>query len=424
MTFHRPRTTPMGGTDRRGFDPRLDLGSLLDAVKVAHPAAGVDALAWELAGRVGADEVSLLIADINGRALVRLRRSFQRDRPSLARAEPERVPLQDTAAGTAIREQRVQLVRGTDGVRVHVPVSERGETVGVLELLLPTMPSEAVVDYLAAAAQALAYVVIADRRHTDLYEVGQRGSELSLEAEIQRRLLPAAYSCEGPQFALAGWQVPADSAGGDTFDYVVGERTLSLSITDAMGHGVAAAQLATLTVGSLRNSRRAGSGLADQARRAGLALSEHAAPDQFVTALLVEIDLASGAARFVNAGHVGPLLVRDGRVVEVGLAPGLVLGIDPGLTYQVHHLQLEPGDRLVLLTDGMFEREAADAEVAEVVAGLGRIHPREVAQTLTRAVLDVSGGAVRDDATVMVVDWFGTGDAAPHPTAAPVSLPR
>ena len=397
---------------RPGVDPRLDLGSLLDAVKAAHPAAGVDALASELAGRVGADEVSLLIADINGRSLIRLRRSFQRERPSLTQAAPERIRLQGTAAGTAIREQRVQLVRGSDGVRVHVPVSERGETIGVLELLLPTMPSDAVVDYLTAAAQALAYVVIADCRHTDLYEVGQRGNELSLEAEIQRRLLPAAYSCEGPQFALAGWQVPAASAGGDTFDYIIGERTLALSITDAMGHGVAAAQLATLAVGSLRNSRRAGADLAEQAQRAGAALAEHAAPDQFVTALLAEIDLPTGATRIVNAGHVGPLLVRDGHVVEIDLEPELVLGIVPGLTYQVQHLQLEPDDRLVLLTDGMFERQAADARVAELLVGLAQVHPREVAQSLTRAVLDVSGGAVRDDATVMVVDWYGPGDAS------------
>lgn len=399
-------------TDRRSdaadtLQARLDLSGLFDVVKAAHPAAGVDALAWELGRRVGARQVSLLIVDIEGQALVRLAGHPERepgeDKEPLAR----HLPLGDSVAGTAIREQRVQVVPDGSGVRVYVPVSERGETVGVLELRLPTPPSAEVIPYLVAAAHALAYVVIADRRHTDVYEVSQRSTALSLAAEIQRRLLPASYSCEGPQFALAGWQIPASSAGGDTFDYVVGERCLSLSVTDAMGHGVAAAQLATLAVGSLRNSRRAGLGLAEQAERASGALAENAAPDQFVTALLVDIDLATGRADMVNAGHVRPLVVRAGRVIEVDIEAGLVLGVLPGVGYQVHRLMLEPGDRLVLMTDGMFEREAADAEVLTLLRDLPSMHPREAAQVLTRAVLDVSAGAVRDDATVMVLDWYG-----------------
>ena len=421
-----PRHHPERGTDTivqsarvaaatDALQARRDLSSLFDVVKDAHPAAGVDALAWELGRRVGAQEVSLLLVDIEGRALVRLIGQAERERSLDAPPGAPRIPLGDSAAADAIRQQQVQVVDDGAGVHAYVPVSERGETIGVLELRLPTAPSADVVSYLAAAAHALAYVVIADRRHTDVYEVSQRSRDLSLEAEIQRRLLPSAYSCQGPEFALAGWQIPASSAGGDTFDYIVGERCLSLSVTDAMGHGVAAAQLATLAVGSLRNSRRAGLGLVEQAERASAALAEHAAPDQFVTALLVDVDLATGAAEMVNAGHVRPLLVRGGRVTEVDMEPGMVLGVLPGLTYQAHRLQLAPGDRLVLMTDGMFEREAADAEVGELLAHLTPMHQREAAQALTRAVLEVSAGAVRDDATVMVLDWYGP----QRPTSAP-----
>lgn len=388
-----------------GAEP--DLPALLDAAEAAHPTAGVEAFARELSVRVGATAVSLLVVDINGQALVRVSRVAHRIPHRLDRSRPERVALAGSPAGAAIREQRLVLVPQPDGVRVLAPVSERGETVGVLDLLLPLAPTEQVLAYVRAAAHALAYVVVADRRHTDAYELAQRGGTLSLEAEIQRRLLPASYSCQGPQFALAGWQVPADSAGGDTFDYVVGEHELALSITDAMGHGVTSAMLATLAVGSLRNSRRAGLDLVQQAHLANTALTEHAHPDQFVTALLVEVSLATGAARLVNAGHVVPLLVRGGHVGEVELTPGLVLGVDAALSLQVQHLQLEPGDRLVMLTDGMFERGAAAAEVADVLAQLGDQHPREVAQILTRAVLDVTAGAIRDDATVLVLDWYG-----------------
>lgn len=378
----------------------------MGAVEAAHPAGAVDALALELASRIGAVSMSLLVVDLEGRSLVRLART-ERTLHVEGAPHEQRIAVEGTAAGTALREQRLQVERTSGAVRVHAPVSQRGETLGVLELRLPATPSADVAAYITAAAHALAYVLIADRRHTDVYEVGQRSRALSLEAEIQRRLLPPSYSCEGPQFALAGWQIPASSGGGDTFDYAVGQRTLSVSVTDAMGHGVAAAQLATLAVGSLRNSRRAGLGPVEQVQRASAALNVHAAPDQFVTALLVVIDLDTGTAALVNAGHVSPLLVRGGRVVEVGLRPGVVLGVLPDSVYEAHHLQLEAGDRLVLLTDGMFEREAAGAEVATLLSSLSDMHPREAAQVLTRAVLDVAGGAVRDDATVLIVDWRG-----------------
>src|SRR5215203_1207 len=90
----------------------------------------------------------------------------------------------------------------------------------------------------------------------------------SLPAEIQRRLLPASYTCEAGQFTLAGWLEPASSVGGDTFDYTLDRDSLQVSITDAVGHQVSAALLATLLVGSLRNGRRKGLPLEEQARYA------------------------------------------------------------------------------------------------------------------------------------------------------------
>ncbi len=389
-------------------DARLDLRALLDAAEAAPPAEGVSALAVEIASRVGASEVSMLIAEISGLTLARLARRTAPARPTPLRHAGEHVPIDGTPAGTALTSQRTQISQDDDGVWVHVPVSERGEAVGVLELLLTEPPGGPVLDYLRSAGHALAYLVIADRRFSDLYELGQRSTVLTLEAEIQRRLLPASYACEGPQFALAGWLVPADEAGGDTFDYVVDSTTLHLSITDAMGHGVPAAQLATLAVGSLRNSRRRGLGLVEQAQRAGVHIATHAAPDQFVTALLARIDLRTGALELVNAGHMNPLLVRDGQVSEIPLDTGLVLGVDPDEVYDAQVFHLRPGDRLALVTDGMFERRAAEAEIEKLLGTLGHLHPRETVQVLTRAVLRVTGGAVRDDATVVVIDWYGT----------------
>ncbi len=192
-----------------------------------------------------------------------------------------------------------------------LPVTERGDAIGILELSLPSQPDSETVDYLVAAAHALAYVLIASRRHTDLFEWAQRDIPFSLAAEIQRRLLPSAYTAEGGSFTIAGWLEPSHDAGGDTFDYSVDREFLYASITDAMGHSTQAALLATLTVGSLRNSRRALASPAEQADIASSVLASGAREDQFVTGQLIRIRLADGKAELVNAGHPRPYLTAS-----------------------------------------------------------------------------------------------------------------
>lgn len=383
----------------------LDLRSLLAAVESASPTQGVDALAAELATLVGATEVSFLIADVVGGTLVRLARSGRAEGPG----PTDTIPLEGTTAGAALRTQRVQVepAEGQEGVWVLAPVTERGEAVGVLELHLPAVPGAETVDYLADAAHALAFVVIADRRYTDLYEWTSRSAPLALEAEIQRRLLPLSYTCEAGAFTLGGWLVPATAAGGDTFDYALDRDALHLSITDAMGHGVAAALLATLGVASLRNSRREGLPLVEHARQANAALIENARDDQFLTGQLLRVELATGHVQVVNAGHVLPLLVRDGTPTVIALDADPPFGIDALTAYSRQEFRLLPGDRLVLLTDGMLERNAEGADVAGLLTRIGALHPREAVQALTSAVVQAAGSALEDDATVLVLDWYG-----------------
>jgi serine phosphatase RsbU (regulator of sigma subunit) len=293
------------------------------------------------------------------------------------------------------------------GARVFAPVTSRGEAVGVLELGLDDFPVEQTVADVALAAHFLAYVVIANRRYTDLFEWGQRSVPLSLAAEIQHRLLPGAFTCEAGQFTLAAWLQPAGEIGGDTFDFSLERDTLHVSMTDAMGHTMDAALLATLLVGALRNARRRGVGLAEQSWLANDALAEQASDGQFVTGLLVRIDLASATAEIVNAGHPPPMRVRGGEVEHVPLDADRPFGVQRGHAYRVQALPLEVSDRLMFVTDGMLERDAAGINIAAILTAATDMHPREAVQHLTQAVLEASGGQLRDDATALCLDWHG-----------------
>ncbi|MGY2129067.1 PP2C family protein-serine/threonine phosphatase [Blastococcus sp. SYSU DS0617] len=393
---------------RGSEDYVIDVGALLEKVEAAAPIDAVDAVAAALGEMVHARTVSLLIADFSGRAVVRLTST---DPVTGARShgieQAETLPLPGTRYEQVLRTQRPAVEALQDGARVLVPVTDRGDAIGLLELELPRYPTDGEIADISSAAHALAYVVIAARRHTDVFEWGQRSTPFALAAEIQRRLLPASYTCEAGQFTLAGWLEPASSVGGDTFDYSLDRDCLQISITDAVGHQVEAALLATLLVGSLRNGRRRGMGLAEQAAYANDSLAENAAVGQFVTGQLLRVELHSATAHIVNAGHTLPLRLRDGKVEEIALQVEAPFGVLPGKTFEVQPFPLEPGDRIVFLTDGMLERDAAALDVAAALADSADLHPREVVHELGAAVLRATGNDLRDDATMVCLDWYG-----------------
>jgi serine phosphatase RsbU (regulator of sigma subunit) len=112
----------------------------------------------------------------------------------------------------------------------------------------------------------------------------------------------------------------------------------------------------------------------------------------------------------INAGHPGPLRIRDGRVEDIELAADPPFGIVPDIGYRVQPVALLPGDRLVFVTDGVLERNAVTADVIGLVAATVDLHPREVVQEITRAVLRAVDGKLRDDATALCLDWNGGGE--------------
>ena len=221
------------------------MARVLDAAEAASPVEAVEAVTYELGVALGATSVSFLIADMSGRALVRLAhvevggsttgtggRLAEGERRDAAESATV-LPFDGGPTEQVVRTQqmkvlapdRSQVASGhPDSWRVLAPVTERGEAIGLLEFLLPDEPRAETLGEISRLAHLLAFVVIANGRHTDLYEWGQRTRPLSLSAEIQHRLLPGPQTCEAGAFTLAGWLEPAADIAGDTFDFSPGPR--------------------------------------------------------------------------------------------------------------------------------------------------------------------------------------------------------
>ncbi|MGW4672398.1 PP2C family protein-serine/threonine phosphatase [Streptomyces sp. NPDC004324] len=389
-------------------DGDLELGELLAAAEAAPPGESVDVVAHDLRKRLGAERVSFLFVDLIGRRLVRLVATGGE-----AADDGGPIDLRGSVYDGVLRSQRQHVEPdGRGAQRVITPVSNRGDRIGVLEVTLPGADGT-VLRQVREAAHALAYIIVTDGRFTDLYHLGRRTTETSLAAEIQHQLLPSAPCCEAAQFTLAAGLVPADDIGGDTYDYTLDRDTLHLSITDAMGHDTDSALLATLLVGALRRARRSGCDALEQARHAHETLLSHSRG--LATGQLLCVDLETGLAELVNAGHPRPLRLRDGVVEEVKLLVNLPFGVAAPTNYRVQEVQLLPGDRLVLLTDGMQERGAAAVDLASIVRDTSALHPREAVRSLTGAVLEACQDSLKDDATVLILDWFGRRGEADGP---------
>jgi len=380
------------------------VGELVRQLGTSPPFRLLDLARGYLAAVEEVEGLNLLLVDY-GQELLSPFGAYQG--PSLG---PERVGQGE--AGVAYQAQTARVSRIQLGWRACVPLTLAGERFGVLDVRLAAEPNPGLLAELARVAAALAFALAVADQATDELELARRGRPLSLPAEIQWELLPR-LALAAPEYAVAGTLEPAYEVGGDTFDYAAQPEALMVSVTDAMGHGLQAALLAGLTVAALRNARRRRAGLLEQVDQANRALHAQFGGERFVTGQVLRLDVPGGTGAVVNAGHPLPWLVRGDRVEPVGLDADLPLGVDPETIYRVQPLQLEPGDRLVLLSDGVLEA-APEGGVAygagrleEALRASRQVAPYEVARRVVGQVIAHRAGDLADDLTLVCLDWRG-----------------
>jgi serine phosphatase RsbU (regulator of sigma subunit) len=179
--------------------------------------------------------------------------------------------------------------------------------------------------------------------------------ELNLASELQKSLLPRSYPSDAP-LEFAHKFIPLDSIGGDFFDVVrLDERTLGLVIADVSGHGVGPALITAMFKSSfgLESKKIKSPAALMAALNAGL--NGFLTTGHYVTAFAAIIDIESLEMRYCSAGHPNQLVIKaDGRSEELATM-GFLLGMMEDMDYEEKSLVLDPGDTLVLFTDGVFE---------------------------------------------------------------------
>jgi integral membrane sensor domain MASE1/anti-sigma regulatory factor (Ser/Thr protein kinase) len=232
-----------------------------------------------------------------------------------------------------------------------------------------------------------------------------------LARDLQAELLPPQLP-EIPRFEAAGWYragMQEQEAGGDFYDvFEAGPDRWVAVIGDVCGKGPEAASLTALARYTLRAVGREATSPSDALRALNDAILEQRSDQRFMTAVLVQLDVASpdrGVA-VSNGGHPPPLLVRaGGEVEEVATDGGMLLGIYPDPELVDQRLELLPGDALVLFTDGLVERRDPDDEPADQVTELLRASAGATAdETAARlGQLALSNGHKPDDDVAVVV---------------------
>ena len=228
--------------------------------------------------------------------------------------------------------------------------------------------------------------------------------------QTQQRLLPVEIP-GGEGFEIrAAWR-PADEVGGDYFDVIrLADSLLAICIADVSGKGLPAALVMSNLQATVRAYSRADRPPAQMCSELNRIACENTDAGRFITLFYGLLDTARHSLTYANAGHVPPTLLRRGGLQETLSTGGTVLGLFADSEYEQSSIVFDPGDHLVLLTDGITEAVDAGGEqfgengrMAEFLSQNRKLTSAQLRDTLLDAVTSFAGQNLEDDATLMVV---------------------
>ncbi|PSK51474.1 hypothetical protein B0E38_04929 [Streptomyces sp. 111WW2] len=305
--------------------------------------------------------------------------------------------------------------RSASEVTVHLPVSVRGDRLGILSVTLPESdgPAPDVLEDLQGCADALAHEVVVAERDTDLFLRARRVERLTLAAEMQWQLLPGR-SCSRPEYSLGAQLEPAYAIFGDSFDWSASADDLYVTVSNGMGEGIDAALLTNLAVNALRNARRAGLSLSDQACLADQAVYGQYKGSRYLSTLLFRFHLPTGHVEIVDAGSPKVWRVRRGVVETIEMEEQMPLGMFEDTEYVPQHFQVEPGDRLLFISDGVYDALSPGGErysvraLAASISNTRLLPAAQVPRVMLQELLGHRGATpAADDSLVLCLDWHG-----------------
>lgn len=259
----------------------------------------------------------------------------------------------------------------------------------------------------AIAAQAAAAIENA-RLNADALAAAELEKQVKLASEVQRRMIPKQPpAIEGVDLACV--YVPCHALGGDLYDFIeLPEKNVGLVIADVSGKGVPASLMMAAVRASLRAHIDFIYNLDEVMKRINRMVCRDTRPGEFVTCFYGVLDSKNRRLTYCNAGHPAPMLLRDGKVIEL-TGSSLVLGIDPDEKYEQMMFDLKKGDTLLMYTDGLtdaanFQRQRFGKErVIEALLKSGE-SAKLISQNMLWEVRRFAGLAERtDDVTMMVV---------------------
>ncbi|MEU7903450.1 PP2C family protein-serine/threonine phosphatase [Actinoplanes sp. NPDC049118] len=354
---------------------------------------------------LGAVEVTVLLVDYEQIALWPLTGAASRTNES--------IQINDTAAGRAFTSAHPVRCDGAADVVLWLPLLHGTERLGVLRVKLEAAP-DGPYQALTVIAALVAELISGRRFYGDAVEHTRRRLPMQLAAEIIWNQLPP-LSFTAHDTSITAVLEPSYDVGGDAFDYAANGTTLHVALFDTVGHGITASALTTLALNTYRNARRCGLSLTDTYRSIDKWVrNQH--PGAFVTAILAELDTDNGLYQRISAGHPAELLLRHGAPLPLLPAPtALPLGLAHMRTRppEITRHTLQPGDTLLLYTDGITESRSADGElfgldrlsdfVTEAEARL--LSPAEIMRQLVHTIISYEDGELRDDATAAMLQW-------------------